>query len=65
MNRKMKFLRHVAGCKECFVSMDSIPESAEIAETLLREGLIGVERKNGKIINVMITRLGLERIRYS
>jgi hypothetical protein len=59
---KMKFLKHLAGRKEMFVPLDSMPnfgDNKTIAESLLREGLLGIERReDGSILNVVKTKPG-------
>lgn len=64
MKKDMDFLRMLACRKEFLVEFDSMPQGSEkIAESLLRRGLIGVERtKMGRIINVMITRRGISKV---
>ncbi|MFH1473404.1 MAG: hypothetical protein ABIE55_00785 [Candidatus Aenigmatarchaeota archaeon] len=62
---KMKFLKHLANRKKVFVPIDSIPNGdKEIAEALLREGLIGIERLE-KGINCVLLKSGHEFIEKS
>jgi hypothetical protein len=65
MDKKMRFLKHLESRKKTFIPLDSIPDfggNRKIAEELLREGLIGVERLE-KGMNCVLLKSGHEIIK--